>query len=738
MKPGRTFWRIIIAATAILAFAVAQYCSVRGKLVTDVFALFTDLTASDADRAAMKEVVSREGRVIAFRLEGPQASKDARILAGSLVESGAAQRAEVANQNSFAGIGRTLFENRMTLLFPRFLAEEKSAYEASGAVEPFEEWFAERAVANLDGFLATPQSPAFSALIPQDPLLLLPPCADALPPQATGGTVVLGEVSGPSTDGAVQEKLIKETERLRGEFSGHGTKLHATGAAYFAHESEARIRADVARLNLAMTAMLLVFMLYYLRSVATMIAVALPVLISWMLAIIALFLFEPQVYAIALGIGGILGGISVDCPVHIMLHRKPGETSHVPAYRRLLKPIALGALASISVFAFLLFSELPLVRQTGLLVGCGLALSYFAILPSFAAFPPRADPATVSRRLEVFSISEIPHIIQMVTLFLAALALGAFRLGWNDSTDALQPPLDALYEENAFILGNAAKGDGNEYVVSFGESFSGAVDNARKLHSEGLASRLATEEEALDAAQWIAASGTLFESALKAKLAGSGYDEEAFAPLFREELADYEAALRQLGGALPAGLGWMLSEEGRTSWIVSRIPVEQAASLTPDCRSYRLDVRGQLREVFRGYRGEATRLALFGFAIASLVILASCGIRRGLHILAIPVLSIAATFGVFGLFGAGISLFNIIGMLLGYGLSMDYALFASHPESGRASIRFSACTTMTAFAALVISVIPAVRMLGLSVLLVLFFTLLQCEARPLSKTDEPD
>ena len=740
MKPGRTFWRIVVALTVVATIAVVQLFYTREKLVTDVFALFTDLTADNADRAAMREVVSREGRVIALRLDGADAENDAEEAAHYLVQSGAATKACVAGTGSLAPFGKALFENRMALLFPHRLAEEQGAYAASGSKLPFAEWLADRTVANLDTFLATPQSSAFAQIVPQDPLLLMPPCLDAVPAQPAGkGAVVLAEAAGASTDDGAQTAALNAVEHLRKTFSPHKTTLHATGALFFARESREKIQADVERLNIAMTVMLLAFMLYYLRSLRTMIAVALPVLLAWFMAIVTLFVFQSHVYALALGIGGILGGISVDCPVHIMLHRRPEETSHVPCFMRLIKPMALGALASVSVFAFLMFSSLPLIRQTGLLVGCGLAISYFTILPCFAAFPPPSDPQTVAKRLEGFRIDGWKHGVTATTLVLAALAFGSFGLYWNDSLDDLQPPMRELYRENEIVLGGTDKGSG-EYVVTLGTNLSEAIGNARAAHTEGLATLLSTREEYDAANEWVKAHGEAFQLALNARLAAAGYDEDAFKPCFgnRAEIPGYEAGLTTTASAVPAGLSWMIGEAQGKAWVVSKLPKTQAAGLVPACRTYRLDVRGQLKEAFGRYRIDTTKLALLGFAVASLVIIAFSGIKQGLAVIAIPTLSIAATLGVFGIFGTGLSLFNIVGILLGYGLSMDYALFANHPESASASIRFSAYTTMTAFAALVISIIPAVRALGLSVLLVLFFTLLQCEVRPLAKSDEPD
>ena len=747
MKPvTRTVWRLAVAAVFAILLAALYVAYTHANLQTDVFSLFKDSQSSEADRVLMRDVLSDQGKLLAIRLDGPQAKADADRAAKILMDSGAATHAQTAGAESFADIGGSLYRNRMILLFPRHLAQMRGLYAASKSAEPFEDWLAARTVADMDAFLTNPQSLALSQIAPSDPFLLMVSCLDAIPANATSGdsAVVLADISGPATDAKTQKTVLAALAQTKTELAKDGTSVHATGAVLFANHSEALIRADVTRLNLIMTALLLALMLGVLRSVTSLLSVALPVILSWIAAALAIFLFNDSVYALSLGIGGILGGIAIDYPIYIMLHRRKGEGGHMPTAHRLMRPLVMGCLSNVIVFSFLLLSDLPLMRQVGLFVAAGLLSCCLLVLPCYAAFPPSADPETASKRLEHFNISGFRFGPLAATCVLALLCLGIPLLHWGDALDALQPPMPDLTKEDAYVRATAGRADASAYCVSFGNDLSDALANAHADEKGDLAALLSTRDEVDAAALWVGQHGNAFQKLLSAKLDAAGYDSASFKPPFQDFPAPdaagkhYAAALDETSRALPAGLGWMLGRADTGAWVVSRrTSAPGAAFAPPSPRSHRLDVRGQLQEAFRQYRSDAVRLSLMGFAAASLIVLIPCGARRGLRILAVPVLSVGATLGLLGLFGAGINLFHVVGLLMGYGLAMDYALFTYHPNTRRAPVRLSALTTIVGFAALSVSTIPAVRGLGISVLLVIILTLAQCELRPLPDDNEP-
>ena len=94
------------------------------------------------------------------------------------------------------------------------------------------------------------------------------------------------------------------------------------------------------------------------------------------------------------------------------------------------------------------------------------------------------------------------------------------------------------------------------------------------------------------------------------------------------------------------------------------------------------------------------------------------GWRRGLAIVAVPATAIFAAMAIFGMSGQPFSVFNLLGLLMVFGISVDYALFYSlhgrgKPTTGLA-IALSATTTLLAFGMLSFSGISIVHTVGMT------------------------
>lgn len=739
---ARTKHRLILGAILCIALPLLFILGARERITTDVFSLLQD-AGDERDAEIVKHVVDMQSRVIAIRIDGPNARELGEYAARRLGESEAISRASVADMYSFADAAKVLNEEKALLLFPKAFSDARSEWENEGTGRDFESWYASRSAAALNEFLASPESIAMSDVVTADPLLML---VNAMKNADIGSgnnnlknsAVVLAETTGKATDAQTQRAVIAISEELRAEMAKEGAEFHATGATYFAQRSEALIRADVLRLNILMTIGLGIIAVLLLRSITGIIAIALPVLLSVIVAACALFGAFPEIYALSIGIGCILGGIAIDYPVHILLHKKSGEQGFGPAFARIRKPLFLGCASTVAVFSFLLFSDLPLIRQVGLLVASGLICCCALSLPCLEAFPPKVSSDALSRRMCRLKVAGNKRALLLISALFLTLGTAAFRLQWGDDLDTLQIPMPDLLAEDAIVREAAGRNDAKLFAIT-GQSLGEALSNAQETNAaSGLANSLCTPAEVKEAMLWIETHGESFQNQFDNALEEAGFDSTMFEALFAKAPSAsaaaqaHEKALVRLSKALPAGMGWMMGRTDSGAWIVS----EGAQSAASSDKVLSLDTRALLRDAFGLYRTDTARLASAGFAIAALLILVTSGPRRGLRTLAIPLLSTAATLGIFGLAGASINLFHIVGLLLGFGLTLDYALFTMERGAGKASVRFSAITTLTAFAVLALSAIPAVRGLGLSVSIMVLTSLLQCELHG-ETNDEP-
>ena len=185
----------------------------------------------------------------------------------------------------------------------------------------------------------------------------------------------------------------------------------------------------------------------------------------------------------------------------------------------------------------------------------------------------------------------------------------------------------------------------------------------------------------------------------------SGQTAEAWRTLYLGNIQGQEAALVRVQG---------LNDAAAVQTALSALPCNQ----TGTCARL-VDKRARLNELFRHTRNHAAWLKLASFALAWLVLWRIFGARRGSLILAVPLISAAATVGLLGWLGLPISLFAMFGLLLVAAVGADYAVYAltarETPAAKLGGILLAALTTAISFLLLAISTTPAVAAFGITV-----------------------
>jgi predicted exporter len=143
-----------------------------------------------------------------------------------------------------------------------------------------------------------------------------------------------------------------------------------------------------------------------------------------------------------------------------------------------------------------------------------------------------------------------------------------------------------------------------------------------------------------------------------------------------------------------------------------------------------------LNELFSRYRLSALRLSSVGLAFVGASVFVLYGFRKGIRIFAIPSGACLFAFGLFGIAGATLNLFNLLGAFLGVCLSHNYAIFSAESarrgEEPPPSIRMSAAATASSFGVLALSRIPVVSALGSTVAVIVLAALAITELTPLA------
>ena len=632
----------VLATVALLGAGWLARLDFREKISTDVLDLIP-AGERTPELVLVRELANTaEARVMLFALtvEGnrsapPEAARRfAAALAGDPAFAEALALDDPAPRDA---MGRELFAQRFTLLFPFWLREQEAAYATTGVgAGPFTDWLADRAATALGDFLATPEALAFQDVVPADPLLLMPGVLGRLkgglalvqPASAFGDrapALVWARIAAsPLRDegqAPVFAAIARANDTVRTDFPGLAVAY--TGVNRFAAASKARIQSEVSWLNLLSLAAVFAVAWIFLPGMHRGLHLAPPVLLAVLGAWTAVTLAFVQVHIFVFVVGSLLTGVAIDYGFYIYLQPPAysGE-DYWAKIRRLLEPLLASCFTTVAGFALLLASDLPMIRQLGVFVGAGLlcalsvAVVYFSTLRTayLAARSFRggqALPPGLRRGLRR----------GLVVLWLVALP-GLARLAWKDDIRELEISTPGLKQEDARI--RALFGDGDERTVwlTHGSTLAEARDSlevlnawlrARDSGAAESASLGAVVPTTVDYARAVrfAREHPEFAPRLRAALEAAGFEVGDFTPFF-DAFAHFaatsmtdglEPAVEALQAKLTGPLALLLHRDRSLNWFVTIARGSAPVELPPmESHSVSANQLQSLNRVFARYR----------------------------------------------------------------------------------------------------------------------------------------
>lgn len=763
----------VLAAAALLGGAWLLRLDYAGKISTDVL----DLIPADErapELTLVRSLASQaEARTMLLVLTGPDGKPSSAGVAGEFAAALAREPAfdqvmamgDTAAQDA---LGRELFAQRFTLLFPLWLRERQAAYAATGAAPAgFSAWLARDTAATLGQFLATPEALAFQEIIPDDPLLLLPGAVErlkdglGLAQPATGGApaaLVWARLAASPLSAAGQAPAFAAIERAAATVrGGHpGFAVAYTGVNRFAAASRARIEREVTWLNLLSLAAVLTVAFTFIRRVHRGLHLIPVVLLSVLGAWVAATLAFERLHIMVFVVGSLLTGVAIDYGFYLFMQPPvhPGE-DYWAKVRRLAKPLLASCLTTVAGFALLLFSDLPFIRQLGVFVGAGLVSALAAAIVYFSTV---RNPFLEARQFGGGAGLSAGMRRSLRRAFIAAwlIALpGLAMLQWKDDIRELQIPSPEITREHERISALFGEQPDRTVYLTYGAGVMEARASLEKLetwlHAAGGGHTRTIGLAAVVPTGAVHAAALRFDreqpefaGQLRTELTAAGFEADSFAPFFEAYAQHAQAAtaddptrsLAVLQAKLVGPVGLLLHAGRPLSWFVTLARAAPASAPPPETHTVSAGQLQSLNRIFARYRQSALWLSLTGLAIVGTGVLLSYGWRDGVRIFAIPCGACLGLFGLFGWFGHPLNLFHLLGAFLGVCLTHNYSIFSAtsayRHEPPPVSVRLSALTTAASFGVLALSGIPVVRALGSTVALMVLVALLVIQMEPLA------
>ena len=779
--PRQKRWaRILLAAGALLGLAWLALLDRPNKISTDVLDLLPRDERSPEIALVRSLAGEQQARVALFALKFPTtataASRDAAtsaFIAALFASPAFAEVTRLDDTTARDTLGREVFERRLDLLFPGWLASRRADYDRTDRKTPWPDYLAERTATELQTFLSKPEALAFQELVPSDPLLLIP----ALTERVSGFAGVGLAGGGPKDVTLIWARTAASPLREEGQIPVFAAVAAATAAAQkvapdttlrwtaigrFAAESRRRIEAEMAGLNLISLVAVLGVAALCVRRLPKILHLA-PVILGAMLGawVVTTLVFD-RVHVLVFVVGSLLGGVAIDYGFYLYLQppRYPGEPYRARV-GRLLRPLLSSALTTILGFSLLFFSELPLIRQLGVFVSAGLLSALATALLWFAQIeePTLATRAFIRARV-AHPGPRLRAAARILLLVCVAIAtLGPWLLRWHDDIRELDIPAVELRANDRAV--RQLFGDDTERTVYLtrGKTISEARTSLEKFiawHGEKFpGTALASLGLATPApAAWAVLPAEIaqlagFEPALRTALTRNGFEADSFGPFFdtwnhwraRPVLPSYDEVTGGLLRRLHGPLALLATDSPESSWFATLAEHSPGAEPPAEFSTVSSGQLESLNGLFTRYRTSALHLSAIGLGLVGLSVFLIYGLRRGIPIFAVPVGSCLLAFGLLGFAGATLNLFHLLGAFLGVCLSHNYAIFtaenAAQGEEPPPSIRLSALCTAASFGVLALSHIPVVAALGLTVAIIVLSALTLVELLPLALTVSP-
>jgi predicted exporter len=771
MEPAtqRLYARIALLLLSALGLFWLARLDYDRKISTNIVDLIPASTQSPEIALVRSLVGERQARVVLFALQRsdkPPGDAATSAFAEKLRESGAfTEVVSLSDPAARDALGKTVYEKRFELLYPSWFDKRHREFVSTGRPkDEFPRWLAEKAVTELDAYIARPESAAFQELIPADPLLLVPTLAEqagqlGFSSGNTRAALVWAVMRASPFEEAGQEPLFaavaaaeSAAKKIEPEVS-----LKWTGISRFAAASRGKIHAEMSWMNtLSLTVVLAIALLFVRRAWKALHLV--PVVLFSLLGawVITTMVFE-RLHILVFVVGSLLTGVAIDYGFYLYMQPslRPGE-QYAEKLGRLLRPLLTSCLTTVIGFGFLLLSELPLIQQLGVFVSAGLlsalggAILYFAQLQNpFLEARDLPRPNTQTTRWITRS--------GLAALCIAA-AWGLTRLNWRDDVRDLEVPspglrendleLRRLFGETSDRTAYITRGPDVETARANLEKFTAWITRENKDAEIASLALLLPTKEAVEQSRSSRGMSQQFADELQRVLGARGYDAETFRPFFesfRQYLnssdGDYTRLVSDVRSALTGPLSLLLSSGESEAWFISLATARIRTDLPPELSTIPMAQLESLNSLFARYRQSALRQSAAGLGLVGASVFVLYGLRRGIRIFLIPAGSCLIAFGLLGLMNQPLNLFHLLGAFLGVCLSHNYAIFSAE-NSGRnepppPSIRLSALTTAGSFGVLAFSKIPVVSALGTIVALIVMLALLSVELEPLAARGDP-
>lgn len=557
-------------------------------------------------------------------------------------------------------------------------------------------------------------------------------------------------------------------------------KLHVFGASLVAYANQKQIKKDIFMTVGIAFFLVIVFISFFFRSWKVFVNILMPVVLGSGLSLSILILIKGQISALALAVGSVLLGITIDYALHIYAHLR--ENNNILAVLKSVSaPILLSSLTT--AIAFILLISIQSEAFVDLAIFASLSVTFVAVF-ALIIVPQQAKPIAKPNSQEqtnlktnffnrLLEVKLIPNkwLLAGVLVLSIFFYMGLSKVKFQGDLLKLNYLSEQLSEDEKYINRLTTSSQKDVYISAKGKSLDQALEqNERALELlENLKSEhqissyssisalwpsLKKQQEKID--QWNRFWETHSKDSLKQHMLQKGrelnFNEKAFISFFHW----LDTPFQTIGHSKFEKLRTLIFDdfisEKDAVHILTVVKMSEVNSekLEHFYQSFALEPqlipfdKQHFSEILlTGLKHNFSRLVWWSFLAVFLILLLYYG-RIELAIINMSPLLISWlwTLGMAGWFGIEFNIFNIIISSLIFGLGIDYSIAITQGlirenkfgyqelSSFKTSVILSALTTLAGVGVMIFAQHPALKsmaaitVIGITTVLFLSFTLI--------------
>lgn len=499
-----------------------------------------------------------------------------------------------------------------------------------------------------------------------------------------------------------------------------GVKVYYSGLAFHSYQSASSAQKEIIVIAVVTIVLILLMFAILLRSLYVLVLFLASTCLSLLSAVSALVVLFPEIHIFTLIFGTTLIGTSIDYAIHFYLgyarERDAGKT-----VRGLWLNLTTSFLSTAVCYLLLLLSPYDVLHQVAVFSLFGLLGSY---LSAMGLFPLILSPRMVSDTALAWRLPKArkhrSFLVPLLVLSVLLLFAQAGKLEIHNDVSQLYDMSDRLME-GEMVAARLSGGASLSYTIIEGKD----ENEARELEERYLTDLRALKEEGV--LEGFVSPGLLIPSHERQRQ--SFASAQALIPYigYVNEILGLESRAVERLGDEPAMLDYedigLLSDfvpgeiDGKYYIAILLMGVtdgEKVKDLDSDAIRYFLKVPEVNRQL-----DELTSIMFKIFALAivlTAVLLIALYRKRGLKIIASPVIIISLCLALSPAVGLDLEFFFAVALVLVMGLGIDYMVFASQEgEKPMLAVTLSYITTALSFGSLLFSSFPPVHIFGLTV-----------------------